>query len=163
MMIFLWVVAFTQIALLNIILGVFVDRAMKCMTVGPEELALEYIELERKHDHELSDIIHTVGDLNGDGKLNAREWQRALQQGEVAAYLEMMGLRIENVIDFFHSLEDENGDVDIARFVRGCIRMKGAASSFDMNVMMREMQQLTGVLDERHQEIQQAFMRLKAL
>jgi hypothetical protein len=160
-LIFLLFVAFTQIALLNIILGVFVDKAMKNMSVGPQELALEHLEMEREQEQNLYDLCNHA-DQNGDGIITLQEWRRALNRGDLTGYLQMIGIRPENMIELFKVLQNDSGEVNVHRFVRGCICMKGNASSFDVHLVLQDIKDLSRLSDERHEELQQALAKLGA-
>merc|ERR1719356_917133 len=86
---FLFAMAFTQIAVLNIILGVFVDDAMKCMEAGPEEQAREWMEEKEDLEKQISELFEEA-DADKDGRLNREEWDQACAEGTLGARLHLL-------------------------------------------------------------------------
>jgi hypothetical protein len=138
----LFFVFFSQIAILNIILGIFVDDAMKSMQSSKEEAIFEYADAEA----EIADNIRQLcneADASQTGTISKKEWVDAIRKGSMQAYLDLIGLRMHNVMEFFNALAAQhNGQVDIDEFVKGCMRMKGSASAFDMQVLMAKVDEL---------------------
>mmetsp|Transcript_122311 Transcript_122311/g.328596 ORF Transcript_122311/g.328596 Transcript_122311/m.328596 type:complete len:287 (-) Transcript_122311:156-1016(-) len=138
---FLLFVAFTQIAVLNIILGIFVDEAMKTLLTEKEEKAHEHAEEER-HVEENLRVMCSEADVNGDGKLSYEEWSSAINNYRMRTYLHMMGFRADDVLRFIRLLckEAPEHKIDIDTFIRGCMHLKGPASCFDMQTMLASIQ-----------------------
>jgi len=166
--VFLGCMAFTQIAVLNIILGLFVDDAMKHMGNEREEKAQMHAEEQLLLEQDLRAMCHEA-DLDGTGKISLQEWEQALVNGKMHSYLDMMGFRVHDVMEFFRLLakHEPTGDIDIGTFVRGCMRLKGSASSFDMQSVVlstkamssrlhRQEQLLQKLLDDHHRQLQQS-------
>lgn len=124
--------AFTQLAVWNVILGVFVDAAMKSVTDEKDSL------LQEDTERELLELCHEA-DLDKDGKLSTEEWRLAVSHGAMMTdYLETMGFRESDVRDFLSVMcrSAPDGAIDIDEFVRGCVRFKGPASCFDMQIVL---------------------------
>merc|ERR1719188_2542843 len=96
-------IAFTQIAVLNIILGIFVDHAMKCMISEQEDRVKDHAMEEAYLKGQLVHMLRTVDD-DGDGKISTEEWTTALANGAVVQYLDMMGFPPGDVAEFFRLL-----------------------------------------------------------
>merc|ERR1740121_986568 len=90
--IFCFFIVFTQIALLNIILGIFVDDAMKNMMAEKDERALHHAEEQRQTARELRELCEEL-DTNGDNMLSMEEWRGAIRQDKFRNYLDMMDFR----------------------------------------------------------------------
>jgi len=135
--IFYFFVAFTQIAVLNIILGVFVDTAMKSMTGNREELMQEFADQQKQMESDLREMC-ICADADKDGKLSEAEWKAALKDNRMITYLETMGWRLSEMRDLIYLMGSgaEDHGVDIDTFVRSSMRFKGAASCFDMQVVL---------------------------
>jgi voltage-gated sodium channel len=146
---FLVFVAFTQIAVLNIILGIFVDNAMKRLMIEKEEAAYEHAIEEKKSEDALRVLCVNI-DSDKDGRITERE----LQTAGVTSYLDLMGFQLHNVLEYFRVLSRSHGgrgtddSVDINMFVRGFMRLKGLASCFDMQVLRCEVQEVYVALSE---------------
>ena len=59
------------------------------------------------------------------------------------AYLSSMELDVSQVKALFVLLDvDESGEVSVDEFVKGCTRLKGAARSMDVNMLLYENQKI---------------------
>jgi len=137
---FLFFNAFTQIALLNILTGIFVENAMKFAAPDRDTLALEHRKQELVQATELRRICHEI-DKSGNGKLSTEEFEEHIAQGKLHAYLATLGLDIKDSKLFFDMLREaslRDGEVDIESFVNGCMRLKGGATSLDMQALLFE-------------------------
>merc|ERR1719291_1551608 len=74
------------------------------------------------------------------GTITWQEFENSLQDNKVAAQLAAMGVEVHDAVTFFEILENISGkpEVDIDVFVKGCMRMKGAASSIDLQTLAYE-------------------------
>jgi hypothetical protein len=141
--IFYFFVAFTQIAVLNIILGVFVDTAMKSMVGDKEERMQEFVENQRQMRNDLTELC-AEADYDKDGKLSEEEWQMAMQNDKLINYLDLMEWRPSEVRDFLNLMckNTRDGTIDIDIFVRACMRFKGSASCYDMQIVLNAVEDL---------------------
>jgi hypothetical protein len=139
---FLIFIAFVQLNLLNIILGVFVDSAMKVLTPDPETIADEHVRMEREHAQKLVSLCKAV-DTDHSGKLTKEKFEHGMRRQNIPKLLRMMGLQKHHILEFFNSLakaSDDDGQVDIDTFVNGCMLLKGASTNFDLQKMHAEVQ-----------------------
>jgi hypothetical protein len=136
-LIFLFFVAFTQVAVLNIILGIFVDDAMKNIIADKDEKAEEQADEQMRIADELREICHEV-DAGHDGRLTPQEFKRAVTTPRFKTFLEMMDFRASEIQDFLALLctGKERQGVNIDTFVNLCMRFRGPASCLDMQMVM---------------------------
>jgi hypothetical protein len=140
---FLLFVAVTQIALMSIILGVFVDSAMKHLNDEKEQTAEDHALLQEEFANDLRDLCYRLS-ANGDGTLSPGEWRRTIRKPKVRNQLEMMNFRVSEVIEFLDHLShgaDEDG-IHIETFVSAVMRFRGSASCFDMQIMLHAIDEL---------------------
>jgi voltage-gated sodium channel len=132
----LFFVFFTQIAVLNIILGMFVNQAMKSMQAEREEAALEHAEEEKKNERDLMKILEGA-DVEGEGRITVAGWQKAFGNSNVPAFLDLMGYKAQDVLAYYKLLSrtSDDGSVDLSEFTAGCMMMKGTATKFDMHIL----------------------------
>ena len=64
----------------------------------------------------------------------------------MVAYLSSVNVSIWDVSHFFRMLSDEDGFVNIERFVHGCMSMKGSATALDMQKQLYHIQELEQIL-----------------
>jgi hypothetical protein len=137
---FLFFVLFVQLNLMNIILGVFVDSAMKVLEPDPQMIAEEHDRLEDEHAEKLASLCKAV-DTDHSGKLTQEQFEEGLRRKHIPKLLRMMGLQKHHIVEFFNILaraSDDDGQVDIATFVNGCMMVKGASTNFELQKMHAE-------------------------
>merc|ERR1712183_300760 len=109
-------------------------------------------------------LLHLVEglDINQDGCLDKEEFARHLSQGKLKAYLSVLGLDITEAETFLKILSKAANDtpIEIEDFVDGCLRMKGGASSLDMQALLFEMKMVRRHLDALSDDCQQQFRLL---
>merc|ERR1712228_138986 len=140
-MTYLMFVAFMQIAIVNIITGIFVDTALQKLAPDRETLALSHHNEMELVAGQMRSLWREVAETD-DGYLSRDDFVRGLRGTKIPYQLEEMGLSIDNVTQFFGVLlknSPESGKVRIKNFVHGCMRLKGPASSYDIQEMRSEM------------------------
>jgi hypothetical protein len=143
---FLFFIAFTQIALLNIILGIFVDDAMKNMIADKDEKAEEHAEEMLQTEAELRELLYDL-DTNGDAMVSKAEWLVGLQSPKIHNYLEMMGFRASEARDFLDVIcEGDEDAIHIDRFVDMVMRFRGTSSCFDMQMVLHAVDEVRALL-----------------
>ena len=144
---FLFFVFFTQVAVMNIILGMFVEQAIDHMQPTREEAAVEHVEVMRMRDRDLRAIIQ-LADIAGDGVISIEEWRETLKKGNVAAYLDLCGFRANDLQEYYKMMckETADGKVDLKNFMEGCLSLRGGASRFDTHVLHSEMKDLSALV-----------------
>jgi hypothetical protein len=142
-MLFLFFVAFSQIALLNIILGVFVDAAIKDMAADHEETAEANAEHQKEVTQTLRDMCYEL-DTDEDRKLSSAEWHRALRKPKIEDQLEMMNFRVSEVRELLDHMctEAQEDAIDIEAFVDTVMRFKGSSSCYDIQLVLSGIQEL---------------------
>jgi hypothetical protein len=140
-LVYLLFVAFMHIALVNIITGIFVDTALQKLAPDREATALSHHKEKELAAEEMRSLWREVAERD-DGYLSSDDFLRGLRGTKIPYQLEDMGLSIDNVTQFFGFLRKnspEDGMVRISNFVHGCMRLKGSASSYDIQEMRSEM------------------------
>jgi hypothetical protein len=138
---FIIFIAFTQLALINIITGIFVESAMSTLTPDRETLAVEADRKEKANAEELEHLCKLV-DADYSGKLTRDQFEDGLTKGRIPLLLTLLGLQTRHVKELFNTMsqaaEDDDGQVDISKFVQVCMHLKGAATNFDMQRLHAE-------------------------
>jgi hypothetical protein len=145
---FLFFIAFTQVALLNIILGVFVDDAMKIMLADRDERVQEHAEEQLQIESHLRRICYEL-DRNGDAMLSSVEMLSAVETPKIHNFLEMMGFRASEVKEFIEHMFAEGEDtlIDIETFVDMIMRFRGTASCFDMQMVLYAVEEVKALVE----------------
>jgi len=136
---FIFLIAFIQVALLNILTGVFVENALKLAQPDRDTLALEHRRKELVESQELREICMAM-DRNESGTIDPQEFFASFRAGKLRAHLEVLGLHIKDADVFFQLLMAENDtteqELDIDEFVAGCMRLRGSATSLDLQTVL---------------------------
>jgi len=139
-----------HISLLNIINGMFLEKTLK---LGQPENDARVLE---KHWQDIAMVkkLHSVVvehlDVDMSGDVSMAEFRSAMDNPEVRAEFEVMGVPINDAEVFYNVLSsDDEHAVPIDTFIAGCLRMKGFAMSSDLQAVrmegMRRSSQLTDI------------------
>merc|ERR1712187_762346 len=89
-------------------------------------------------------MLDQLVDENHDGKVSLRELNAHLNDPDLKAFFNARDVDVKDIELFFNmiaSLNDKDGveEVDIKTFVLGCLRLRGAASNADLQVLHFDM------------------------
>jgi hypothetical protein len=153
---FLFFVAFTQIALINILTGLFVENAMKLAEPDRQALYAERARARHQQIRELEKIVKDI-DTSGSGRIGNEDFKRAMRdpRGKLRTYLGANGIHDRDAARFYRMLQsaDFSKSVDIDHFVQGCMSLEGAAQSLDLQAVMVELKHLHRKVDELYRQV----------
>jgi hypothetical protein len=135
--IYLIFISFVQFALVNIITGIFVESAMATLSPNAEARAVDHARREKACAEELKSLCLQV-DTDFSGKLTREQFEDGLRRRRIPRLLTLLQLQTHHVIEFFDTIADEDGQVEIETFVRGCMQLKGPATNFDLQMFVAE-------------------------
>merc|ERR1712232_674591 len=84
-------------------------------------------------------------DIDRSGQISFDEFFTSMQDERMVSYMASVGLEIHDVECFFRmaaNASSKHDQVDIDKFVEGCMSMKGNASGLDMQKSLFEMSKL---------------------
>merc|ERR1711879_76050 len=91
--------------------------------------------------------IRTVfndSDQDGSGQVTLDEFENLLKDHEMKAYLDAIGIDSSEAYGLFRLLDDDgSGTISVDEFVSGLLRVKGAAKSVDMVMLLYENRKLS--------------------
>jgi hypothetical protein len=157
--IFLLFTCFTHIALMNILTGLFVEKAMKL--AEPDKEAL-FIEKRKAEIHQMEEITRLCEDMDIDhnGMISHQEFRNQMKTpgSKLRTYLGTLGLTGDAEL-FYHMVKSTKADTDnhgieVDSFVKSCMKLKGGATSLDMqalNMQIRKMQTQIDLLVRENQ------------
>eukprot|EP00929_Paragymnodinium_shiwhaense_P049917 TRINITY_DN25173_c0_g2_i1.p1 TRINITY_DN25173_c0_g2~~TRINITY_DN25173_c0_g2_i1.p1 ORF type:complete len:522 (+),score=118.15 TRINITY_DN25173_c0_g2_i1:63-1628(+) len=130
-------VGFCQISLMNLITGVFVDKAMRAAA----------------HAEEMQ-LCNTVADLffhtNSHGQVSWEIFKEKLAHPDMQDYLKAVDINEGEAQHLFALLDTDNsGGIDVAELVNGLLRLKGSAGALEMSLLLREMAHICDRLEHR--------------
>jgi voltage-gated sodium channel len=153
--VFIAFISFTQLALINIITGTFVEAAMSSLSPSREVLASEHERMEREHANELKSLCHQV-DHDRSGKLTPDQFEDGIRRGRIPMLLTLLGLSKSRVIQMFRTLSEQakhdEGQVSIDRFVELCMQLKGGATTYELQWFQAQvMAEFTRIRQDQNQ------------
>jgi len=135
-------VALTLFAVLNVVTGMFVQTATK-IAMQDQELVIQD-QLERRGEYiENALRIFEEADNNGDRMMSWEEFEAHLADPRVQAFfghLELTGVEARRL---FRLLDlDNDGVLDAAEFVTGCLCLRGAAKTVDVAALTYDLRKV---------------------
>lgn len=132
---FLFFISFMQIAVLNILTGIFVENAMKLAEPDRQAMFSEQQKLHLKTLKELEHIVDQM-DVSVDGEISEKEFDQEMERHDsrMREYLGAIGIHTTDAERFFHMLKAAHFGKPVAKdsFVAGILKLPGVAQSIDM-------------------------------
>jgi hypothetical protein len=148
-----WIV-FMAFAMLNIISGMFIERAFRVVNSDRDFWIIEEARQHRMYADRLMGLFHEL-DLDHSYALSWDEFDNHLSNPHIAAYFSWLGVDISNAFEVFQILDsDSDGKVTVKEFLEGCIDLKGTAT----NVALKGLRITVETLHEQFMDI----LRLRA-
>eukprot|EP00929_Paragymnodinium_shiwhaense_P013115 TRINITY_DN120980_c0_g1_i1.p1 TRINITY_DN120980_c0_g1~~TRINITY_DN120980_c0_g1_i1.p1 ORF type:complete len:518 (-),score=71.57 TRINITY_DN120980_c0_g1_i1:181-1734(-) len=130
-------IGFCYTALLNLITGTFIDKALRAATQA-EEVQL------------CSKVANLFFEADGDDDISWEQFNSKLSDPGMQDYLKAIDICPSEAESLFHLLDsDHSGSIDIAELVNGLLRLKGAAGALELALLMRETAYLCDRLESR--------------
>lgn len=155
---FLVFIFFFVFALLSILSGVFVEKAVAAAQPDREEIILEQRRKTMVLAHEFRHLCKLL-DADHTGTISRAEFMESMKNEFVASFMAAHGIDIRDVNIFFdmvHMQETDDDEVPIDRFVEGCMTLKGMATTFDV-------QRLTAHLHAVQKDTLRVLQEVKAV
>lgn len=132
---FIFYISFSVFVILNVIMGVFIDKAIK---VAQEETELEIaVGITGAF---LGEQVYTGEDISW------AVFEQKLSEPELQACFALLNISITDARCLFELIDtDKSGSVDAKEIVEGCLRLKGNAKALDMSLML---QMINGVTEQ---------------
>eukprot|EP00428_Durinskia_dybowskii_P016621 CAMPEP_0170214138 /NCGR_PEP_ID=MMETSP0116_2-20130129/6696_1 /TAXON_ID=400756 /ORGANISM="Durinskia baltica, Strain CSIRO CS-38" /LENGTH=614 /DNA_ID=CAMNT_0010464695 /DNA_START=110 /DNA_END=1955 /DNA_ORIENTATION=- len=159
----LFFTAFSQIALLNILTALFVNKAMDYTKPDTETAAME---LRRKDIADYDELSNLAREMAQEGdSISVEDFEREMRSGPLGARLGLLGLTIADPDSFFDLLaptgRTSTKRISVDEFVEGCMRMKGGASGIDMHIVEKQTRLVLRSLREYQKDTNKTLGQLR--
>jgi hypothetical protein len=146
--IFLIFISFTVVALMNLIMGFFVEGAMEVFSKSGEQAALDHEEQQQLYRSQLERLCKDM-DEDSTSCLSREQFKKCMDAGSIPRLLTLLGMDRTHVERLFNILSycSSSDGVNISEFVSGCMALRGSAKQFDLQIVFMEMRKM-------HQETQ---------
>ena len=149
--VFLVFIVFCVLAVLNIINAIFVHDAMET-TRNDIDLRLHADKEETKNMlAKLSSVFEEM-DVTGTGVVSLDDFVTHFENEDLKLIFSLMGFSYTDSVQLFKKLDiDRTHTLTLHEFVMGCLRLKGRSILIDIDVLIRETQDMTRamVLEQR--------------
>jgi Ca2+-binding EF-hand superfamily protein len=148
-------VLFFLLVLLNIITSVFVDRVMKFAEPNPEAMVEEMRRVEIDDMNALEEMFMSV-DADHDRCITYSEFLRCMGTKQFGMFLATRGIDVKEARAFFEVMceeQDMSAEIDVRKMVESCAKMKGNATSVDLQILRHEVNQQYAVVNDKLNEM----------
>jgi len=130
-------VATTTLVVMNLIVGVIVDKAMEISSIDEEMVAAKILSERTKLMGQLADIFSLL-DTDGSGTVTFEEFIHSFRIKEMRFMLQSLDFEEKDLIELFQTLNDENsGALNLEEFIFGMSRLQGAPRPKDFLALMK--------------------------
>lgn len=125
-------ISFVQLAVLNVLTGVFCQNAIDSAKHDQELVTQAVLSTKEMYIRQVHQIFKDI-DTDQSGTLTIQEFEKHLSNEHVKAYFDALELDASDIWVLF-KLMDNNGahEIDSEEFVSSCLRLKGAAKGLDL-------------------------------
>jgi len=143
---FSFYIVFVVIGVLNVLTGIFVERACELSGLDRDLVIQTQIKRNETFLIEMKRIFEEA-DADGSGSICWNEFKRYLENDRVKAYLAFQQLDAFDARSLFDILtEGKDAEMSIERFISGCQRLRGQAKSVDMVAALQETRSINSKL-----------------
>lgn len=126
-------IVFSTLAVFNVVTGVFVETALASAKEDKDVYMVNHLR-----------NIFMSSDANRDGTIDWEEFESQLDNKQFREYFKAIDVDISEARGIFRLLDaSDTGQIDAEEFLSGCLRLKGAAKSLDMNILLRETRRMS--------------------
>ena len=158
---YLGFIFFFTFALFNILTALFVEKAVAASRPDrQQQMSLE----RRKFAEQAAELCELFSKMDRDnnGRITKEEFVECMEDGDIISYMLSVGLDVYDANYLFELVADSSGELEISRFVDGCMAVKGTASALDIQKQLAHIEHLERKLDSWEVEYWPALMSFAA-
>eukprot|EP00929_Paragymnodinium_shiwhaense_P012600 TRINITY_DN11999_c0_g1_i4.p1 TRINITY_DN11999_c0_g1~~TRINITY_DN11999_c0_g1_i4.p1 ORF type:complete len:529 (-),score=85.85 TRINITY_DN11999_c0_g1_i4:163-1749(-) len=138
-LVMLFYIGFCYTTLLNLITGVFVEKALKSGKEAEERLLCTTVA-----------NLFFDPDRDNDRQISAEIFEAKLSDPSMQAYLKAIDISPAEAEHLFELLDtNHSNSIDVAEIINGLLRLKGPAGALEMSLVLREMAHLVDRVEHR--------------
>lgn len=135
---YLFYIAFTYFAVLNVVTAVFCQSAIESAQNDHANVVQNMLDNKESHLQKLRELFSKLGDESS-GAITYGVFEEKIQSPAVRDYFETLGLDVWDPWAFFKLLDaDGGGSVEIEEFFLGCLRFSGQARAMDVGKIIQD-------------------------
>ncbi|CAE7814748.1 PPR10 [Symbiodinium sp. CCMP2456] len=135
---FLFYVCFVYFAVLNVLTAVFCQSAIESAENDHATAVQNMMANKEMHLKKIRALFSQLGNEES-GVITFGQFESKIHSPEVREYFETLGLDVEDAWSFFKLLDrDGGGSVEVAEFLKGCLRFRGQARAIDIGQLLHD-------------------------
>eukprot|EP00747_Dinoflagellata_sp_TGD_P055919 gnl/TRDRNA2_/TRDRNA2_149807_c3_seq1.p1 gnl/TRDRNA2_/TRDRNA2_149807_c3~~gnl/TRDRNA2_/TRDRNA2_149807_c3_seq1.p1 ORF type:complete len:321 (+),score=61.97 gnl/TRDRNA2_/TRDRNA2_149807_c3_seq1:117-965(+) len=146
---FIVYIAFSVLALLNIVTGVFVESAL----ISAKE------DKERDMRQRMLEMF-LKGDVDKSGTISWAEFMQMIKDKMNKKSLKTMGIDVTKMTALFTLLATDTGEVNINTLISGCQRLQGPAKALDLEMLAHQNKQMWSRFHDHSSKVETALSTL---
>jgi len=155
-LLFLFFIAFTYFAVLNVLTAVFCQSAIESAQNDHATAVQSMLANKEMHLQKIRALFSQLGNQQS-GTITFGQFEAKINSADVREYFETLGLDVEDAWSFFKLLDqDGGGSVEVEEFLRGCLRFRGTAKAIDIGQLLHDQSWLI-----RHQSRFHTYMEME--
>jgi hypothetical protein len=154
---FIFYIAFSTIAVLNVLTGMFVDAAMKVAEEDQNSVCDQLFEGEGGEEgigaqfkEFFLDLKHPGGEYVDDDEILHITWteiEEHLEDEPVKNFFEKLDLTKEEAKKVYQILHSCQDTVEMSTYITGCLRFKDGTKGIDIVALMNDVKKITRLLE----------------
>lgn len=126
------------IGVLNVLTGIFVERAQEMSGLDPDLIIQGEIKRNKAFLAQMKGFFEEA-DADKSGMISWDEFKEYVRRKDIQAYLATQQLDAHDARQLWSILNvDDDNEVNIDDFIFGCMRLKGSAKSVDVVALLQE-------------------------
>mmetsp|Transcript_6035 Transcript_6035/g.10854 ORF Transcript_6035/g.10854 Transcript_6035/m.10854 type:complete len:209 (+) Transcript_6035:3-629(+) len=135
--IYLIYISFALFALLNLITGVFCQKAI-ASAESDQELMMQDVVDDKQRFIDKFDSLFKIIDAKQQGFITFQMFQENCHETEVQVFFEALELQVDDAWELFKLMDmDKGASIDPEEFLLGCLKLRGHAKAFDMAKLLQ--------------------------
>jgi hypothetical protein len=155
-------IAFFVFVILNTITALFVEATMANSVQDYQETI--QAEMNKKDDYAASlEALFNEMDEAGDGIITLEVFQNNMQDPQLVAFAASLGITVGDAESFFNVLTNGGAEgCDLDSFIKGCMRLKGAALSVDMQDVIAKTKQCSKGVQDMNNSLTEVLRQMRS-
>lgn len=152
---FSFYVVFVVVGVLNVLTGIFVERACELSNLDKELVIQSQLKRNEAFLWEMKRIFEEA-DTDGSGTIAWNEFRQYMENDKVKAYLASQQLDAydaRTLFDIIRGGQGGNGVLTVENFIVGCQRLKGMAKEVDLLAVLQETRAVRKALKSLSKEL----------
>jgi len=122
-------------SVVSVITGVFIQETFKVATTDDKIMLMQKERAIKVHTKKMVELF-SHADTDGNGALDREEFNAAMNDDSIRAWLSSMGLDVDDVDNLFTLMDDGDEELTAEEVMKGVSRLKGPARSIDMVTLL---------------------------